>query len=102
VTGISDDVWHKGLAEIRARAVRDPAFRQRCFDDPHGVIREVCGQELPADAPPVRFAEQIKEQVFVLPPAQTASHELSERQLEDVVAGLTNLHPGYGSICWVA
>ncbi len=102
MAGIPDDIWLKGLAEIRVRAGRDPQFRQRCIDDSHGVIREVCGQDVPADAPPVRFVEQITEQVFVLPPARTASHELSERQLEDVVGGLTNVHPGYGSICWVA
>ena len=102
MAGISDEIWLKGLAEIRDRAVRDPQFRQRCINDPHGVIREVCGQEVPAGAPPVRFVEQIDEQVFVLPPAQAASHELSERQLEDVVGGLANQHPGFGSICWVA
>jgi hypothetical protein len=101
MAGIPEDVWLTGLAEIRARAARDPQFRQRCLDDAHGVIREVCGQDVPA-TPPVRFVEHIDEQVFLLPPPQAASRALSERELEDVVGGLANQHPAFGSICWAA
>jgi hypothetical protein len=103
MTLFPEETWQKGLAEIHARAARDPKFRQRCLDDAHGVIREVCGQEPPAEGPRVRFAERMDEQIVLLPPADRRSGELSERELGQVVAGvLANPQPAYGSICWAS
>lgn len=98
MAGFPDEVWQRGLAQIRARAAHDPKFRQRCLDDANGVIKEVCGQAPPADGPRVRFSDRMDEQIVLLPPANSGA--LSGQELDRVVGGLASPKPGYGSICW--
>jgi hypothetical protein len=99
MAGFTDEVWQRGLAQIRARAAHDPKFRQRCLEDAHAVIKEVCGLAPPADGPRVRFSDRMDEQVVLLPSANS-SGALSEGELAKVVGGLASAQPGYGSICW--
>jgi hypothetical protein len=101
----TDELWQKTLAEIRRRATSDAAFRARCLADAHKVIKEVCGQEPPAQGPRVRFAETLNEQVILLPPSGASGRELTEAELAQAAGGvdvglLTNPGAAYGSICW--
>ncbi len=76
--------WKETIAKIMRQAATDAAFRQRCLADPHGVVQEISGYALQADAR-LRFAEPAEGLVLTLPPLRDpASGELSDAALERV------------------
>jgi Nitrile hydratase, alpha chain len=76
--------------QIKARAVKDDAFRRDLIADPKGTIEREFGYSIP-DSIELRVHEDSTSVVnIVLPPAPRSGEELSERELEAVWGGTSD------------
>jgi hypothetical protein len=78
--------WQAVLKKVYERAATDDAFRARCLSDAKGAIKEIGGEELPANTN-VRFVERLEEILLVLPPKRATGGALNDEELEQVAGG---------------
>ncbi len=79
--------WDEAKKHIFARAGTDEAFRQKCLDDPQGVIAAVSGLSVP-EGTKVRFVDPGDDHhTIILPRFQSADGELSDDDLDSVSGG---------------
>ena len=74
----------EAIKAVMKRASADAEFRKLCLEDAEAAVREASGIELPAGVK-IQFAEELEEQVFLLPPL--GDGELSDEELENVSGG---------------
>ncbi|HVY72179.1 MAG TPA: hypothetical protein VHH73_19760 [Verrucomicrobiae bacterium] len=79
------------LTSIFRQAAKDRSFRQRCLENPDGVIESTAGLPIPpAQRGKVQFSENRDSPGILLPPLggdRVASKELSDQELESVAGG---------------
>lgn len=73
--------------KIQEIAAQDPNFRRELMADPRAAIERATGQALPADLDLRVVEEKPNTMYLVLPPAEQASVELEDAELEQVAGG---------------
>ena len=74
-------------AEIIAKALKEPAFKQELLSNPKAAIEREVGQPLPPDVE-IQVVEETPTTLYlVLPSTSTVPRELSDQQLESVAGG---------------
>lgn len=89
------------IVNCKKKAAVDADFRKKLLADPAAAVKEISGKEIPAG-----FKIKILENdpgydaTFVLPPL--VSGNLSDKELDEVAAGICGLHTCAMDACGVA
>lgn len=78
------------VAQIIARAWKEPSFKQWLISDPRTALREQFNLSVPAGTEIIVLEESKSQAYFVLPPTPSAASEaISDRELAELASGHT-------------
>jgi hypothetical protein len=75
------------VTKVMEKAGSDAAFKQLCLSDIHAAVKEVTGQEVPAEFKINVIDGAAYHANIVLPAVKESADELSETELESVAGG---------------